>query len=205
MKWIMRQPSATCRRMSGWPAMDCASRWMPVNIAAWISALAVASSALAGDDLGRKVLVVYNESEPESKPLAEYYAQRRGVPTNQICAIHARNAEIITRREFNEQVHEPILKFMIDHGLLYQLPVTVNGVTQPQTFDNKILYLALIYGVPLRVDSDPSLVEKAIPADTPIPQRRNEASVDSELALLPVTGYPLASVVPNPFFNQNLS
>src|SRR2546426_9162867 len=133
---------------------------MKMKCAYWISlGLSLAGTAVA-DDLGRKVLVVYNESEPESKPLAEYYAQRRGVPTNQICAIHARNAEIITRREFNEQVREPILKFMIDHGLLYQLSVTMNGVTQPQTFDNKILYLALIYGVPLRVDSDPSLVEK---------------------------------------------
>src|SRR5258706_15535638 len=116
--------------------------------------LAVSATAVAGEDLARRVLIVYNDNEPESKPLAEYYAQRRGVPTNQICAIHVRNAETITRREYNEQVRGPILRFMNDRGLLFQLPATINGISTTQTYDNKITFVTPVYGVPLRIEDD---------------------------------------------------
>jgi uncharacterized protein (TIGR03790 family) len=169
--------------------------------------LAVAAVGFADDDLSRRVLVVYNETDPESKPLAEYYAQRRGVPTNQICAIHARNAETITRKEFNEQVRAPILQFMIDQGLLFQLPGNMNDPVQgqisvPVTYDNKITFLALIYGVPLRIEQDDAYAEKNTDAKTPPERRRNEASVDSELTWLPSARLPLSFFVPNPFFNS---
>ena len=42
----------------------------------------------------------------------------------------------------------------------------------------------LCYGVPVRIDSDPGLKEK-IPDELKPELRRNEAAVDSELALLP--------------------
>ena len=165
--------------------------------------LATAATTIAGDDLARRVLVVYNESEPESKPLAEYYAQRRGVPTNQICAIRARNAETITRREYNEQVREPILRFMNDRGLLFQLPATVNGVSQMQTYDNKIMFLAPVYGVPLRIEDDSDYEDKDLDAKAPRERRRTDASVDSELTWLPTPNVRLSFVVPNPFFNKS--
>jgi uncharacterized protein (TIGR03790 family) len=169
--------------------------------------LAIAAVGFADDDLSRRVLVVYNETEPESKPLAEYYAQRRGVPTNQICAIHVRNAETITRKEFNEQVRAPILQFMIDQGLLFQLPGKMDDPVQgqisvPVTYDNKITFLALIYGVPLRIEQDDAYAEKNTDAKTPPERRRNEASVDSELTWLPTARLPLSFCVPNPFFNS---
>jgi uncharacterized protein (TIGR03790 family) len=168
--------------------------------------LAVATLCRADDDLARRVLVVYNASEPESKPLAEYYAQRRGVPTNQICAIRVRNAETITRPEFNADVREPILRFMNEHSLLFQLPGNVDDpvlgpVTLPVTYDNKITFLALIYGVPLRIEADAGYTERNITTNTPPERRRNEAAVDSELTWLPTARLPLSFVVPNPFFN----
>ena len=170
--------------------------------------LAVATTAVAGEDLARRVLVVYNESEPESKPLAEYYAQRRGVPTNQICGLRVRNVEIITRREFNEQVREPILRFMNEHGLLFQLPTTVDDpvfghVTVPATYDNKITFVAPVYGVPLRIEEDLSYQENGITPDTPAERRRNDASVDSELTCLPAALVRLSSAIVNPFFNKS--
>jgi uncharacterized protein (TIGR03790 family) len=162
---------------------------------------------VAGEDLAKRVLVVYNETEPESKPLAEYYAKRRGVPASQLCPIHARNAETITRREFNAAVREPILRFMTDHGLLFQLPATVNDpalgrMSVPETYDNKITFLALIYGVPLRIENDPNWKDRISKSDAPALQRRNEASVDSDLTWLPSALVPLASAMPNPFFNK---
>ncbi len=172
---------------------------MKVFAVFWISLLTL-TAAWAGEDPGRQVLVVYNESVAESKPLAEYYAQRRGVPTGQMCAIRVRDAETITRKEFDEQVRGPIVRFMVDHGLLYQLS-SARGV--PVTFDNKITYVALMYGVPQRIEDDPHHVDPGMNANAPAPQRRNEAAVDSELTWLPSSGVPLNFAVLNPFFNKS--
>lgn len=177
------------------------------NFGWWLSILFFASAAVAGDDPSRRVLVVYNESEPESKPLAQYYAQRRGIPVERLCGIRVRNAETISRKEFNQQIRAPILRFMEEHSLLLRLPNTVKGpdgkpVTFQQTYDNKITYLALIYGVPLRIDSDAGLKEKSIEGGGP-ERQRDEASVDSELTWLPSEGVPLRFTVPNPFFNRS--
>ena len=161
----------------------------------------------SAEDLASRVLVVFNESEPESKTLADYYVQRRGIPTNQVCGIRVRAAELISRKEFIEQVREPILKFMTDRNLLFQLPAEVKDPvlgtgTVPVTYENKITFLALIYGVPLKIDRDDDYLEKNIDAKAPAERRRTEASVDSELAWLPTARVPLGFAVPNPFFNK---
>src|ERR1700687_2951478 len=100
---------------------------------AWVAVLAcllVLAPQARADDLAQRVLIVYNEQNPDSKPLADYYAQKRGVPTNQVCAIRVRDDETVTRREYNEQILEPIERFMRRSGLLSQ---------QPQTIDDPLL------------------------------------------------------------------
>jgi uncharacterized protein (TIGR03790 family) len=179
-----------------------------VNVARWISLWLVLTGVARGDDLAQRVLIVYNASEPESKPLADYYAQRRGVPTNQICRLAVRNAEVITRKEFNEQVREPILKFMNDRGLWSQTPATVEDpvfgrLPSLATYDNKITFVALVYGVPLKIEDDPGLTEAGVSTNTPPERRRNDASVDSELTWLPTARMRLSFVVPNPFFRKS--
>lgn len=169
------------------------------TIAGLLLSFAILATNVAGEDLARRVLVVYNETEPESKPLAEYYAQRRGIPTNQICALHVRNAETITRQEFNTHIREPLRNFMTDRELWMQLPAT--GANR-ETIQNKITFIALIYGVPLRIQNDPNCRDGAKGSAPPIDQNRNEAAVDSELTWLPST-IPLNSATPNPFFSKS--
>jgi uncharacterized protein (TIGR03790 family) len=153
------------------------------------------------------VLIVYNEDVPESKPLADYYAQKRGVPTNQVCAVHVRGAETITRREFNEQLRDPITRFMIRHGLLAQEPRTVEDpflgpVPSLQTVGCRISYVVLMYGVPLRIETDATLVERAKDLNVRKEFKRDEASVESELALLPTVNYSVLGPMSNPFFES---
>jgi uncharacterized protein (TIGR03790 family) len=173
----------------------------------WLSLVFVARGALASDGAARRVVIVYNAEEPESKPLADYYADKRGVPTNQIFEIHVRNAESVTRREFNDQVREPILRFLTHNGLMTQEPVTVEDpvlgkVPSLETVDNKIYYIVLMYGVPLRIDEDPSLVSSALPTNFPAQFKRTEASVESELSLLPWVSPRIIGWIPNPFFER---
>ncbi|NQU09923.1 TIGR03790 family protein [bacterium] len=163
----------------------------------------------APTDLGRQVVIVYNEQEPESRALAEYYAGRRGVPTNQLCAIRVRNAETITRREYEEQVERPIGEFLTDRNLWRQAPRRATGDLldrRPglETVENRISYLALVYGVPLRIEHDPNRDRPTGGNETAVTFRRNRAAVDSELALLPSAGHPIAGAVPNPVYGALL-
>ena len=51
--------------------------------------------------------------------------------------------------------------------------------------ESKIRYAVLCYGVPLRIEQDPNLKEEGMENLRP-EMRRDEAAVDSELALLPL-------------------
>jgi uncharacterized protein (TIGR03790 family) len=147
-----------------------------------------ASSALAAE----RWLVVFNENEPQSRPLAEYYARQRGLPAEHLVGLRVRNAEGITRAEFQQQIREPLLQTLLDRGWLTQ----VGG---RDTLDNEVVGLVLVHGIPLRVELDPGWPDDA-PPNLPAPARRNHASVDSELTLLPTPTAPVNGWVPNPFF-----
>jgi uncharacterized protein (TIGR03790 family) len=155
----------------------------------------------AAEKWPQQTLIVYNDRDPDSRLLADYYAQRRGIPTNLVCAIHARPVETITRREFNDDVREPILRFLTRNGLLVQRPYVVDNKPRIETIACRISCIALIYGVPLRIESDPTVQERAYTSGTRPELIRNEASVDSELALLPVYGLPVCGPLRNPLFD----
>lgn len=166
----------------------------------------LALPARAADELAQRVVIVCNEREPASHPLAEYYAGRRGVPTNQICRISARASETISRREFNEQIREPLLRFLTRNRLLQQEPRTIfdsvlGKLPWLETVRSEVSFIVLMYGVPLRIESDPSVTE-TLPENTPKEFHRNEASVESELALLPSVGLPVSGPLRNPFFDS---
>ena len=167
----------------------------------------VAVSSFAAVEPAQHVLIVYNTEEPESRPLADYYARKRGVPTNQICGINIRNVETITRREFNDLVREPVLRFLTRNGLMVQQPRMIEDpmlgrVPSLATVENKINFIVLVYGVPLRIDHDPRLLSGSWPTNVPAQLKRTEASVDSELTVLPSVNVPVMGWVPSPFFGS---
>jgi len=135
------------------------------------------------DDLAKSVVIVYNVEDPESRPLADYYALRRGVPTSQICEIDVRASETIPRTEYNKKIRDPISEFLVRKELIHQEPKTVfdsilGKVPGLGTVSAKVSCIVLMYGVPLRIDSDPNVAERA-PENMQKEFRRNEASVES--------------------------
>lgn len=153
---------------------------------------------------GREVIVIYNFTMPESKSVAEHYAERRQVPRSQVFGFTLSQGNDLSRNEYRETLEKPLLKKLVDGGF-WRLgssemtdtngkPVKVEGAV----LESKIRYLALCYGVPLRILVDPDLKE---PIDeTTRPEfRRNEAAVDSELACLPLINrkFPLAGPLRN--------
>ena len=165
------------------------------------------SAFAAADNPGDQVIVVYNTRVPESKKVALHYADLRHVPTAQIFGFALSTGSDISRVEFREELQRPLLRKLEDKKLWHMasdvIPAT-NG--QPSHVlwrikESKIRYAVLCYGVPYRIARDPNLKEAG--DDQLKPElRRNEAAVDSELALLPCfeQDLPLAGPLRNPLY-----
>jgi len=149
-----------------------------------------ATVSLSGADSGSDVVVVYNTRVPESKGVADYYARRRNVPTNQVFGFALNTAQDMSRAEFQDTLQRPLAK-MISENKLWQLRSEIISATngKPKHVEwkvknAKIRYAVLCYGVPVRISRDPNLQESEEENLRP-ELRRNEAAVDTELALLP--------------------
>jgi uncharacterized protein (TIGR03790 family) len=148
-------------------------------------------SISSGEDVGNTAAVVFNSRLPASRNVAEYYAKRRGVPSDQVFGFNLPESETMTRGEFRDQLQKPLFQGLEERKLFRFVteiePASRNkpGKLLRRLTASKIRYLVLCYGVPVRVLKDPNLVEEG--AENLKPElRRNEAAVDSELALLPV-------------------
>ena len=177
-------------------------------LAVFVAAIvAAAQTTLAESGPGDEAIVVYNRRLPESKSLAEYYAQHRQVPTNQVFGFDLTTNEDMTRAEFRDGLQRPLAKILVDRKLWKTGSIIIpptNG--QPRRVDlvvsqSKIRYAVLCYGVPLRITEDANLKEENAERLRP-EMRRNEAAVDSELVLLPLIEQklPLAGPLRNPVF-----
>lgn len=147
-------------------------------------------AAIAGTP-GESVVVVYNSRMPESRALADYYAQKRQVPTNQVFGFSLTTSEDISRAEFRDHLQKPLAKALSDRKLWRIEAYKTTGTNgQPEKIHrrpvaSKVRYAVLCYGIPLRISPEPDLKEDG--TDKMRPElRRNEAAVDSELALLPL-------------------
>jgi uncharacterized protein (TIGR03790 family) len=140
---------------------------------------------------GGEVIIVYNTRVPESKGVADYYAERRQVPANQIFGFALSTNQDISRKEFHEAFQRPLAKALEAGKLWHIAPCSVPATTnhparvEPKVVESKIRYAVLCYGVPLRIQADSELKEEGA-QDLRTELRRNEAAVDSELALLPL-------------------
>src|ERR1051326_7727708 len=180
--------------------MKRSSYWLA--IAAQLGAMA-APAWLPAAEPGTAVVVVYNTRLPESKRVAEHYALRRQVPANHVLGFDMTFTETITRGEFINHLQSPLLR-ELEARKLFTLasaagPAT-NGhakITGRRVVDAKIRYAALCYGVPLKILRDPGLEEEGMDK-LPPPYQRNEAAVDSQLCLLPLSEQKLMWTGPRP-------
>lgn len=138
---------------------------------------------------GESVVVVYNSQLPESKDVALHYAERRKVPANQVIGFKLPVGEAMSRAEYRNDLEKPLLKFLESKKLFVYGNDTSstkekNTALNPKLKKAKIRYALLCFGVPSKILRDNGLVEpeaEKLKAEL----RRNEAAVDSELALLP--------------------
>jgi uncharacterized protein (TIGR03790 family) len=155
------------------------------------------------EDLADRIVILANSRQPESVRLAEFYAEKRAVPAANIIALPLPEAETITWREFIDQVWQPLQDELLQRGwiegtsshLLDRL-----GRRRYAPTANRISFLVVCRGVPLRIFNDPTLLEEK-PVRKVAPElNKNEAAVDAELSLLAQGGHEIAAMVPNPLF-----
>ncbi|HEX9047878.1 MAG TPA: TIGR03790 family protein [Verrucomicrobiae bacterium] len=148
----------------------------------------VPMAACAGGD---EVVVLYNSRLPVSKAVAEHYAAARHVPAKQLFGFAVTTNEVITRADFADFLQKPLVE-ALDHAGLWkfgdaEIPAEGNQLahTEKRVVSSKIRYAVLCYGMPLKIAPTPVPEPEAEKIDKP-GFRRNEASVDSELAWLPL-------------------
>jgi len=101
-----------------------------------------------------RVLVVVNDSSPESIRVGKSYAERRTIPDENLCRIRTEVRPAVSRRIFESEIRDPIAQCLAGRSL-----------------QDRILYIVTTLGVPLWVEGQSGPVGDL-------------ASVDSELAAL---------------------
>jgi uncharacterized protein (TIGR03790 family) len=168
----------------------------------WLACFAFISPTAFAAGPGDEVVVVFNRNMPESRGVAEYYAQRRDISLDRLIGLDLPNSETMTRDEYEDRLSKPLLKRLRDAKLFtYRSGGKRRDATNEVPIEAKVRYAALCYGVPLKIVHDPKLNEPG--ADKVRAElRRNDAAVDSELALLPIVQPkpPLVGPIPNRFY-----
>jgi len=156
-------------------------------------------------DLAAHTLVVYNRADPDSQPLAEFYAKIRSIPSDRLIGLDCPITEEINRADFDNKIRKPLEELFNSRGWMKRaenfLSNPILGIESSlpvqQAQENPIWIMVLMRGIPLKIADDPTILAP----DNLMPQlRANAAAVDSELALLPITGLPLYGLIANPYF-----
>lgn len=117
-------------------------------------ALSLVSPVGVSAQTADNVLVVVNADSPVSVEIGDYYAQKRGIPTNQLLRIKTPSGESLPREDYVSSIEAPIGAWLLRHSL-----------------QDQILYIVLTKGVPLRIVGSGG-------------RDGTVSSVDSELTLL---------------------
>jgi uncharacterized protein (TIGR03790 family) len=155
------------------------------------------------DELPAHLLVVYNSQDPDSQSLANYYATRRGIPSDHVLGIACPETETITRSEYETSVREPIISYIFQKNWMERRSVPVRMGDRIMDLliatRNEVWAMVLMRGVPLRIEQE--FAREGSMEDVPS-LKTNAAAVDSELAMLPIFGLPEGGFVPNVFFDH---
>lgn len=174
----------------------------------FLAALCFIFAPLAAADTGESVVVVYNSRVPASKKVAEHYAAKRQVPSEQLLSFFLPEVETISRADFENNLQRPLWEELKKRNLWsVREGADAQSTTQRcNVIGSKIRYLVLCYGVPLKIEPDTSRKETQN-EKLPVELRRNEAAVESELALLPLLDQrlPLVGAHNNPLLNATNS
>ncbi|MFM7215618.1 MAG: TIGR03790 family protein [Verrucomicrobiota bacterium] len=185
----------------------------------WVSSLVAFCLALGAwhgglaDPVGNgvpeseQVVVLYNTRVRESRSVAAYYAERRGIPSDRLIGLDCSEPTKITRDQFRKEIVEPLRRRLQELGLArftkQIVPASGNqpGRVRERLTHSKVRYLVLVYGMPYAILDDPRL-STHVSKEAHSLQRQSGASVESDLMLMPSDLDTFAGPAGNPFHSQ---
>jgi uncharacterized protein (TIGR03790 family) len=153
------------------------------------------------------VAILYNAAVPDSRRLAEFYREARGIPAQNLIALEMPVSADITRKEYDESILLP-LRDEFDRRSWWRRETDGGGVKLPVL--NRIRVLVMMRGVPLRINQTPQAAAPAGKDGAPAAPKdpftgHDEAAVDSELAMFGVEGLPLEGGLQNKYHQSTKS
>jgi len=144
--------------------------------------------------------VLYNSSDPESRELAEFYAKAREIPKDNLIGIPLPKEQTIERKVFENKIRKPLVK-IFHQRKWWTMGKDPSGVVLPTS--SRIPVLAIMRGVPLRIKRTKIPTEETKVKLQMV--KNNEASVDSELAMMSVRQLPIGGFQNNRYYNKSVS
>ena len=143
-------------------------------------------------------VIVYNTHDNESAGLARLYASKRGIANDHIIGLKCPVQEEITRADFDGTIADPMRELFTKNGWWDLRPVDhpLGRIER-----NRIKFVALIRGMPLKI-APCGVYPGDKPAGPPEAAGHNEASVDSELAVLGAYNRQISGPRPNEYFHS---
>src|SRR6476660_722413 len=140
-----------------------------------------ATAAFAEKPLAPATIVVFNQDIPESVELARFYAQKRGIARDHLVGLSVSKTEEISRLEYDTMIRDPLREVFKERTwwAVNESRGHPVGVT-----NTSIRFVAMVKGMPLKIRAATAYAGDK-PGAGPIGDR-NDASVDSEVAVLGV-------------------
>ena len=172
-------------------------RYLMRGVALIFIFIAWAQAVAAEDPLAAATVVIYNADAPGSSTLAKFYAEKRGIARDHLIPLHCALDEEIGRGQYDTTIAEPLRAAFIKNHWWVLLD---DDKPDLGILSSSIHFAALIKGMPLKIRSTTDY-----PGDKSGdgPTSRNEASVDSELAVLARYSRQISGPINNHYFQSH--
>ncbi|CAN5584226.1 hypothetical protein BH18VER1_BH18VER1_03270 [soil metagenome] len=167
------------------------------TLASVLAILLACGCARAKEPPSAATIVVFNSAIPESVELAKFYAEKRAIPRKNVVGLDCSRGEEITRDDYDRTIRDP-LRAIFQQRNWWTTKESADALSTVTA--SKIRFVALIKGIPLKVKA-----AENYPGDKPTGGpigSRNDASVDSEIALLARFSPEISGAVTNPYFQS---
>lgn len=168
-----------------------------------------------------EILVLANRNASHSIGLAKYYMERRGIPKDNLLVLWITDKEQCSREDYEKKVAGPVRRYLNEKDpsrhircilTMYGLPLKVvasrlsyhEGKALTKLNKEKRLVTSQLKDLEdTKSEQTSELRQNLKNIDKRIlslDKRDQGASMDSELALVLIDGYPLSKWIPNPYF-----
>jgi uncharacterized protein (TIGR03790 family) len=142
-------------------------------------------------------VVIYNKNVSDSVQLAKFYADQRGIARDHLVGLDCSAEEEISRDEYDGTIANPLREIFRARNWWTLRGSPGENATITAT---AIRFVSVIKGVPLKIRAT-SNYSGDVPGEPPV-GNRNEASVDSELAVLGLFSRQISGARSNPYFQN---